>query len=52
MVIEFACSNLHLKKIYLEVNKKNTAAIKSYKKNGFKTVSICGEIYKMEVILS
>jgi RimJ/RimL family protein N-acetyltransferase len=51
MVLDFAHNNLNLKKIYLEVNKKNAAAINSYKKNDFKIISSCDETYKMEVML-
>ena len=50
-VLDFARNNLNLKKIYLEVNKKNAAAITSYKKNDFKIISSFDETYKMEVIL-
>lgn len=49
LLLAFARCNLKLRKVYLNVNKENIAAIRSYKKNGFKVVSSCGEDIRMEV---
>lgn len=50
-ILSVARESLELKTIYLEVNKNNLAAIKSYEKNGFKVGSSCGEVLKMTVDL-
>jgi RimJ/RimL family protein N-acetyltransferase len=51
MILNFAQNSLNLKKIHLEVNKMNLAAIKSYKKNGFKVISSCCGNYIMHIDL-
>jgi diamine N-acetyltransferase len=49
MILKYAFNELHLKRVSLTVNKENIAAIKSYEKNGFKTVSTCQFNIRMEV---
>lgn len=49
LILDFARNKLHLKRIYLAVDNQNISAIRSYKKNGFKTVSVSAKNIRMEV---
>jgi RimJ/RimL family protein N-acetyltransferase len=51
LILNYAHSILKINKIFLIVNKENIAGIKSYEKNGFKTVSSCDLNIRMEVEL-
>lgn len=51
LILKFALNQLHLKKCYLEVDRRNQPAIKSYEKNGFKVISISSENYTMAIDL-
>lgn len=49
-ILNYAFTELKLDRIILEVKMENIAAIKSYEKNGFKIVSICHSVIKMEAV--
>jgi RimJ/RimL family protein N-acetyltransferase len=52
LILDYAIDKMDMKKIYLIVKKENIAAIKSYEKNGFKTVSYSDRDIRMEIDLS
>lgn len=49
LILTYAWQMLSLDSVYLEVNVNNTAAVRSYEKNGFRTVAIQGQILRQEV---
>lgn len=51
LLLPYAKETLGLESIYLEVNRKNSAAIKSYKNNNFLVVGSEGDFIRMSVNL-